>query len=285
MIAVTRVLRSPIAWALLLILVVMAFASVFTVVPETQQAVVVRMGTPRAVINLFRADQPFGETGAGLIAHVPLLDQIVYVDRREQTLEADNQPIVSTDGRQLEVHAFARYRVVDPTRLYLATRGDPRRITDALKPALQESVGAELSRLPAAALLAPDRTAAMQSVAATLDQAARKIGARVSEVRLDRVGLADGAPLDGAIGRMRDAREGSVAAIRNAGNEQVATIRVQNDAAVSKIYADAFGQDPDFYEFYRAMNSYEMKLGDGSTQFVLSPDSDYLRQFRSGGKP
>jgi membrane protease subunit HflC len=283
-IAMSRIVRNPIGWAVLLILLVLAFASIFAVVPETQQAVVVRMGIPRAVVNLYRADQAFGETGAGLIARVPLLDQIVYIDRRAQTVEVENQPLLSADGQRVEADAFARYRVVDPARLYLQTHGDPRRIGDALKPVLADALRTNLGRLPASALLAPEHAPQMRAVSEALDRAARDFGARVSEVRLDRVDLPDGAPLDNAIGRMRAAREQDVASIRDDGDRQAAAIRADGNAQAAKAVADAFGQDPEFYEFYRAMLSYQITLANGSTRMVLSPNSEYFRQFRSGGK-
>ncbi len=284
MIAMSRIVRNPIGWAVLLVLLVLAFASIFAVVPETQQAVVVRMGIPRAVVNLYRADQAFGETGAGLIARVPLLDQIVYIDRRVQTVEVKNQPLQSADGQRIDADAFARYRVVDPSRLYLQTHGDPRRVDDALKPVLADALRTNLGRLPASALLAPDHAPQMRAVAGALDRAARDFGVRVSEVRLDRVDLPDGAPLDNAIGRMRAAREQDVAAIRDDGERQATAIRADGNAQAAKAVADAFGQDPEFYEFYRAMLSYQITLANGSTRMVLSPNSEYFRQFRSGGK-
>lgn len=284
MTAMARIMRNPIGWAALLILLVLACASVFTVVPETKQALIVRMGIPRAVVNLYRADQALGETGAGLIARVPLLDQVVYIDRRMQTVELENTPLLSADGQRLAANAFARYRIVDPTRLYVQTHGDPHRIGDALKTALATALRSQLGSLPARVLLAPEGTPQMQAVAASLDRVARGYGARVSEVRLDRVDLPEGAPFDAVIARMRGAGDQNVAAIRDAGARQAAAIRADGDAQASKAYADAFGQDPQFYDFYRAMQSYQKTLADGSTQFVLSPDSEYLRQFRSGGK-
>jgi membrane protease subunit HflC len=282
---VGRLLRNPIGWAILLILIVLAAASVFTTVPETQQAVIVRMGVPRAIVNLYRPDQRFGESGAGLVARVPLLDQVFYVDKRVQTLEQEGQPILSADRRSLAADAYARYRVVDPALFYTATHGDPRVFSDALKPVLGATLRAELGKLPAATLLAPERMPAMRAAKDQMDAAAQRFGVRVSEVRLDRIDLPDGAALDDAIARMRADREQLAGQIRDEGDVQAMRIRADGRAQASKLYADAFGQDPDFYDFYRAMQSYNITLADGSTQMVLSPNSEYFRQFRSGGKP
>ena len=281
---VGRLLRSPIGWAILLILVVLAVASVFTTVGETQQAVIVRMGVPRAVVNLYRPDERFGDTGAGLVARIPLIDQVFFVDKRVQTLELAGQAIRSADARPIATDAYARYRVVDPVLFYNATHGDPRVFSNTLTPVLGAALRAELGKLPSAALLLPEKAPEMQAVRDRLDDAARRFGARVNEVRLDRVGLPDGAALDDAIGRMRTAREQQADTIRIDGDAQVARVRRDGEAEASKIYADSFGQDPEFFDFYRAMISYQRTLADGSTQMVLSPNSEYLRQFRSGGK-
>jgi modulator of FtsH protease HflC len=287
--AAARALRSPIGWAILLILLVLACASVFTVVPETQQAVIVRMGVPQGVVNRFQPDQSFGDTGAGLIAHIPFVDQIVMVDKRVQTIDVENQALTSADGQPLAVDAFARYRVVDPTRAYLAARGSPRRVADALRPVLAAALRENLGGLTAATLLAPERLPAMRAVEAALDRAARTYGARVTEVRLDRVMLPNGAPLDGAIARMRSEREQLASSIRDDGYREAMNIRSSGDAEASRVYQGSFGQDPEFYDFYRAMQSYRATFApehrtEGSTQMVLSPDSQYFRQFRGGGK-
>ena len=281
---VAGLFRSPIGWAILLIALVLAAASVFTTVGETQQAVIVRLGVPRAVVNLYRPDQRFGETGAGLIARVPLLDQVFFIDKRVRTLEVEGQPIQSADGQPIAADAYARYRVVDPARFYTATHGDAQVFTDTLKPALGTALRVQLGALPIAVLLAPERVPALRTVRDQLDQAAQRFGVRVSEVRLDRTALPEGGALDATIGRMRMEREQQADAIRADGDAQVARIRDDGTTAVSKIYADSFGQDPDFFDFYRAMLSYRITMADGSAQLVLSPNSEYFRQFRTGGK-
>ncbi|WP_454885636.1 SPFH domain-containing protein [Sphingomonas oryzagri] len=279
-----RLLRNPIGWAILLILVVLAIASIFTTVGESQQAVIVRMGVPRAVVNRFVPGEGIGASGAGLVARVPVVDQVFYVDRRVQTLDLEGQPITSTDGRPIAADAYARYRVVDPALFYTATHGDAAVFGETLKPMLGTALRNQLGKLPVAALLLPDRVPEMRAVKDAMDKAAQRFGVRVAEVRLDRTALPDGAPLDDAIGRMQRTQEQQADAIRTDGTTEAAGIRRAGEAEVSKIYADSFGQDPEFFDFYRAMLSYRITLADGSTQMVLSPNSEYFRQFRSGGK-
>jgi membrane protease subunit HflC len=279
-----RLLRNPISWAILLILVVLAVASIFTTVGESQQAVIVRMGAPRAVVNRFVPGDTPATSGAGLVARVPLVDQVFYVDRRVQTLDLEGQPITSADGRPIAADAYARYRVVDPALFYTATHGDTGVFADTMKPVLGTALRTQLGKLPVAALLLPDRVPQMRAVKDAMDKAAQRFGVRVAEVRLDRTALPEGTPLDTAIGRMRAAQDAQADAIRTDGLAEAAGIRRAGEADVSKIYADSFGQDPEFFDFYRAMLSYRITLADGSTQMVLSPNSEYFRQFRSGGK-
>jgi membrane protease subunit HflC len=287
--AVSRALRNPIGWAVLLVLVVLACASVFTIVPETGQALVVRMGQPQRIVNAWKPGERFGDDGAGLIAHVPLIEQVVTVDKRVRDLQMERQPVLSTDQLRLEVDAFARYRIVDPLRMYLAARGDEARVADALKPILGSALRNELGRRSFAALLTPERDVVMSNIRDALDRVARQYGARVLDVRIKRAELPDGTPLDSALERMRSARLQQATTIRAEGMKQAAFIRAQADADAARIYADSFGKDADFYDFYRAMQSYRTSFGadnatEGGTTIVLPADSAYLRDFTGGPK-
>jgi len=284
-----RVLKSPIGWAILFVLAVMAAASVFAIVPETQQALVVRMGKPDRVINGYRVGEHFGDTGAGLVARIPGVEEVYLIDKRVQNLDMASQPVFSTDQRRLEVDAFARYRIVDPLQMYLTARGDQQRVAEALKPILGSALRNELGRRSFAALLTPERDVAMNNIKTALDRVARQYGAEIVDVRIKRAELPDGTPLDSAYERMKTARQQQAMTIRAEGMKQATIIRAQADADASRTYADAFNQDPQFFDFYRAMQSYRATFGadaptDGSTTMVLSPNSDYFRQFKGGGK-
>ncbi|WP_419827514.1 protease modulator HflC [Sphingomonas sp.] len=285
---VSRALRNPIGWAVLLVILVLACASVFTIVPETGQALVVRMGQPQRVVNGYGTDRQSGNDGAGLVAHVPLIEQVVFVDKRVRDLDMPRQPVLSTDQQRLEVDAFARYRIVDPLRLYLAARADEGRLADVLKPLLGSALRDEFGRRRLAALLSPERDAAMGDVRDTLDRAARRYGARVLDVRITRTTLPDGAPLDAAYQRMRATHAQQAATIRAEGVRQAALVRAEADAAAARTYADSFGRDPQFYDFYRSMQSYRTSFGvdaptEGGTTIVLPADSAYLRNFAGHG--
>ena len=287
--AAARIVRNPIGWALLAIAAAILLFSTFAVVPETQQALVVRLGQPVYVVNGYRADQRFGETGAGLIARIPFIEDIVRIDKRVLDFDMEKQSVLSTDQLRLEVSAYARYRIVDPLRMYRVAR-DENRVGDALRPILGSSLRNELGKRPFAILLSPERGQVMSNIRAQLNRVAWQYGAEIVDVRIKRADLPDGTPLDSAFQRMRTARQQEALTIQAQGQKAAQIIRADADALASRVYADSFGKDAEFYDFYRAMQSYRFTFGSagnaapGSTSMVLSPNNEYLRQFRGGGK-
>jgi membrane protease subunit HflC len=267
-----------------IIAVVVAALAVFStliVVPETQQAVIVRTGEPVAVVNKFKPNQPFGQTGAGIWWRIPFIDRVVYIDKRVLSLDMQPQQVLSTDQLRLNVDAFARYRIIDPVRM-VQTAGTVENVESQLAPILSSVVRQELGRRSFASLLTAERGTTMQNIRKLLDTQAREYGAQVIDVRIKRADLPDGTPLESAFNRMKSAREQEAATIRAQGQKNAQIIRAEADAQAAKIYADAYNKDPQFYDFYRAMQSYDTTFGDGtgSSQIILSPDNEYLHQFR-----
>ena len=281
-----RVLRNPIALAFIAIALLVLVGSTFVRVPETQQAVIVRFGVPEKILNPYRANQPYGQTGAGLVAKWPFVDDVVWIDKRIQSLDMEQQQVLSTDQFRLQVDAFARYRIVDPLRMYIAA-GSQERLDAQLKPILGSSLRNELGRRTFAALLSPERGEIMDNIQLSLNRIARQYGVEIVDVRIKRADLPEGTPLQSAFQRMRNAREQEARSIRAEGAKQAQIIRAEAEAQASKTYADAFGADPDFYDFYRAMQSYRTTFVNngseepmGRSSIILSPDNDYLREFQ-----
>ena len=266
------------------VLVVAALSSII-VVPETQQAVIVRTGEPVAVVNRFKPDQPFGSTGAGIWYRIPGLDSVTKIDKRVLTVDMEPQQVLSTDQLRLNVDAYARYRVIDPV-LLVQTVGNTDNLEAQLAPILSSVVRQELGRRDFSLLLKAERGSTMSNIRRLLDLQAREYGAQVIDVRIKRADLPDGTPLESAFARMRTAREQEAATIRAGGSKDAQIIRAEADAQAAKIYADAYGKDPEFYDFYRAMQSYDTTFAknsdgeSGASQIILSPDNEYLRQFR-----
>jgi len=287
----TRMIRNPIALGVFTILMLILVANTFSIVGETQQAVIVRFGQPERIYNKYRAGEPYGQTGAGILMRVPFVDRIVWIDKRIQSIEMDNQQVLSADQQRLEVDAFARYRIVDPLRMYISA-GTEENVGNQLRPILSSALRNELGRQPFAALLSPERGQMMDNIQNALNRVARQYGAEIVGVRIKHADLPAGTPLDSAYERMRTARTQEARSIEAQGQKQAQIIRAEADAEAVATYAHAFNQDPDFYDFYRAMQSYrvsfvaETATGDqarGRTSIILSPNNEYLRQFRGGG--
>lgn len=282
---IARFIRNPIAWGLLALFVVILCSSIFAVVPETKQALIVRVGEPVRIYNRYDPKEVFGHTGAGLIARVPFVESIVWVDKRVLDFDMQRQAVLSTDQLRLEVDAFARYRIVDPIRMYVTARNE-KNVGDSLKPILGSALRNELGKRPFAALLSPERGALMDNIQKALARVAAQYGAEIVDVRIKRADLPTGSPLDSAFERMRTAREQEARSILAEGSREAQIIRAEADADASRIYADSFNKDPSFYDFYRAMQSYRVSFGTdgmdapGSANLILSPDNEYLRQFR-----
>ena len=283
-------LRNPlVAGAIALVLVILA-AATFAIVPETQQAVILRFGQPIRTVNAYAPSQPFGQTGAGLIARVPFIDRIVWIDKRVQDIELDNTLVLSTDQLRLEVDAYARYRVVDPRKMRNAV-GSEERIPDQLRPILGSALRNELGKRRFVELLSPERSELMDNIQKGLQRVASQYGVEIVDVRIKQANLPVGLPLESALKRMSSARQQEAITIRAEGQKQAQIVRAQADADSAKIYAESFGKDADFYDFYRAMQSYRHTFGadggaapEGSTSIILSPNNSYLREFEGRGR-
>ena len=274
----------PIASVILGIVAIMLLFSSVSIVPETTQGVVARFGKPTRIINRYQVNHQFGGPGAGIAFRIPFAESIVWIDKRVRDLDMDKQQVLSTDQRRLEVDAFARYRVVDPLRMYLAAR-TVEQTEAALKPILGSQLRNELGKRPFASLLSPEREGAMENIRSGLNRVARQYGVEIVDVRIKKADLPTGSPLESAYDRMRTAREQEARSIRAEGQKQAQIIRAEADAQAAQIYAAAFGKDPQFYDFYRAMQSYQTTFlpdgqsKSGQTNMVLSPNNEYLKEF------
>jgi len=268
----------------LAVLVVAALSTVI-VVPETQQAVIIRTGEPISVVNKFKPNQPYGQTGAGIWWRIPFFDRVEYIDKRVLSLDMQPQQVLSTDQLRLNVDAYARYRIIDPVKM-VQTAGTVENVESQLAPILSSVVRQELGRRSFGSLLTAERGTTMQNIRKLLDTQSREYGAQVIDVRIKRADLPDGTPLESAFTRMKTARDQEAATILAQGQKNAQIIRATAEAQAAKTSAEAYGKDPAFYDFYRAMQSYDSTFaagGDSRTQIILDENNDYLRQFRGGG--
>jgi len=276
--------RHPLMSAIIAVALLLTIMSTVSIVPETRQGIVVRFGKPVRIVNRFKPGEQFGATQAGLNFSIPFAEDIVWIDKRVRDIDMERQQVLSTDQRRLEVDAFARYRIVDPLRMFIAARTEEK-VESALKPILGSALRNELGQRSFASLLSPERIGVMDNIRVALNRVGSQYGVEVIDVRIKKADLPTGTPLQSAYARMISAREQEARSIRAEGAKRAQIIRAEADAAAAQTYAASFGRDPEFYNFYRAMQSYETtfvgnEAGKSSpTTMILSPSNEYLKEF------
>jgi modulator of FtsH protease HflC len=272
--------------ALALIAIVL-YASLFTVY-QTQHALVLRFGAVRTVIS-----------DPGLYLKVPLIESVVTIDKRVLDLDLPPQTLLSADRQNLDVDAFARYRVTNPLRFYQTVNNivlANQRLSSFTNAAMR-NVLAAASR---DAIVRTDRLNLMNRIQEEVNRQAQALGIEILDVRLTRVDL-PAANSQAVFQRMQSERQQEAANLRAEGNQKAATTRAraerdvtviiaeatrkseelrgQGDADKNRILAEAFTSDPEFFAFYRSMQAYEAGLRSGDTRLVLSPNSEFFRFF------
>jgi membrane protease subunit HflC len=274
-----RPMRLLIGVIALLVLISMSVS----IVPEDKQAVILRVSEVYGTKNAYKPGETFGHSGAGILLRMPFADSVQLIDKRVLGVNMERQQVLSTDQQRLQVDAFARFRITNPVRMYTAIRTEER-LQQQLATILGSSLRNELGKRTFATLLSPERGAVMDNIQVALNREANKYGAEVIDVRIKRADLPEGETLQLAFNRMRTARQQVATAIRAEGQKEAAIIRGAADGEAARIYAASFGKDPDFYDFYRAMQSYQQTfLGEnnqGGTSIIMSADNEYLKRFR-----
>jgi modulator of FtsH protease HflC len=272
---------------LAVIAAIIAYGSLFTVY-QTRLALVVRLGQPVRVV-----------VEPGLNFKWPLIDNVIYVDKRILDLENPAQEVIASDQKRLVVDAFARYRINDALRFYQAVgsiEGANSRLSTLLNAALRRVLGeSTLTHV-----VKDERAGLMARVREQLDREAAAFGITIVDVRIRRADLPE-QNSQAVYQRMQTERQREAAEFRANGSQRsqeiraradrdvtvlvaetqtkADTIRGEGDAERNRIFAEAFGKDPDFFAFYRSMQAYEAGLGHRDTRMVLRPDSDFFRYF------
>ena len=279
---------------IVVILLIIGYSSLFQVY-QTRQALVVRLGNPIDVV-----DKP------GLHVKMPLLDTVIYVDKRILDLENSSQEVIAADQKQLIVDAFARYKVVNALKFY-QTVGTVEGANSRLSPFLNSALRAALGEATLTQVVREQREQLMARVREQLDREAQQFGIEVVDVRIRRADLPD-QNSQAVYKRMQTEREREAQEFRSQGTQKAQEIRAradrdatvivaeatsraeqtrgQGDAERNRIFAEAFNKDPDFFAFYRSMQAYETGLQQGDTRFLVRPDSEFFRFFLdpNGGK-
>jgi membrane protease subunit HflC len=278
-------LHHPLRLVIGIVALLVVLTSTLSIVPEDKQALILRFGEIERTVNRYKPNESFGHSGAGLVMRLPFVDGIQYIDKRVLGVNMERQQVLSTDQQRLQVDAFARFRITNPVRMYTAIRTEER-LQQQLATILGSSLRNELGKRTFATLLSAERGAVMDNIQIALNREANKYGAEIIDVRIKRADLPEGATLEAAYNRMRTARQQEAISIRAEGQKEAQIIRGGADGEAARIYAASFGKDPEFYDFYRSMQSYRQTfLGEGNqgaTSIILAPDNEYLRNFKGG---
>jgi len=284
-------MKSPVAGIVTLVLlffvVIVGYSSIFTV-SQTEQALVVRLGRPVDVVS-----QP------GLNFKAPFIDTVISIDKRILDLENPSQEVIASDQKRLVVDAFARYRIKNPLRFYQSI-GSIQAANIQLTTLLNASLRRVLGEVTFINVVRDERENLMTRIREQLDREADQYGIQVVDVRIRRADLPEQNSL-AVYKRMQTEREREAQEFRAQGGQKAQEIRSKadreatviiadanstaeqtrgvGDAERNRLFAEAYGRDPEFFAFYRSMSAYEAGLRSSDTRFLLRPDSEFFRFF------
>jgi membrane protease subunit HflC len=272
---------------IIVVIALIAYWSIY-IVDQTQQALLLRFGEPVRVT-----------TEPGLFFKLPLVDTVVYLEKRILDLDSPPLEIIASDQKRLVVDAFARYKIVNPLRFFQSVgtvQGADSRLSQFLNSAVRRVLG-EATFIQ---LVRDERADLMLRITEQVDREAAGIGVQLVDVKIRRADL----PAENSAAiyqRMQTERQREATEIRAQGEEASRRIRAgadrtvtvlvaeangeserlrgDGDAQVNRIFAEAYGKDPDFFAFYRAMLAYQQGLRPTDTRLVIAPDSDFFRYF------
>jgi len=264
------------------------------IVKEINQAIVLQFGDPKRIIKV-----------PGLQVKIPFIQNVVFLDRRILSLDPAPEEVIASDQKRLIVDAFARFKIVDPLKFYISV-GNERVARSRLATIINSRLRSVLGTQSLATLLSEDRTKQMAIIQEGVNTEAEKFGIEIIDVRIKRADLPQ-ANSEAIYRRMQTEREREAKEFRAKGAEMAVTItstadkevtvilanakkqseimKGEGDGLRNKIFAEAFGKDPDFFAFYRAMQAYETALIGGETSLILSPDSEFFKFFGNIKKP
>jgi membrane protease subunit HflC len=278
------------------IVLVLAFGSVF-VVNESQTAIVLNLG------KIVRSDLK-----PGLHFKLPMVEEVRRFDRRILSLDDAPERYLTAEKKDVEVDFFVKWRIVDVTTFYRAASGGDEGAAKArLTPIVKNALRNEINQLALKAVVSSGRSNLTGRLLKHINEGAATLGIEVLDVRIKRINLPqDSDILDSVFNRMRAERTRVANALRAEGQQAAEGIRAeadrqrqvliadaereaqlqrgQGDARAAEVGAAAYGQDAEFYAFYRSLEAYRASLADGRTTLVLDPDSEFLRYFGKDGR-
>jgi len=265
------------------------FSSFFTV-NQTQQALVLQFGEPKRIIQ-----------DPGLAFKLPFIqDAIFYECRVLSLIPQDAEEVILADQKRIQIDAYARYRIEDPLLFFQTVRnelGARARLESIIDSSVRRVLGSETL----ASILTGERENINGSIRDEVNASVDSLGIEIIDVRLRRADYPESTSQN-IFNRMKSEREREAKEFRATGDEEAQKIRAdaektrtvivaeakreaqevrgQGDSNAIRIYADSFGQDPEFFSFYRSMEAYRKSIGESGTSMVLSPNSSFFRYFK-----
>lgn len=277
-------------------IVVIGGASMF-IVDQTEQAIVTQFGQPKRVI-----------TAPGLNFKLPFIQNVISLDRRVLDLETPSVEAITADQKRLVVDTFARYQIKDPLRYFQATGGLAFRGNQQLGTFMDAALRRVLGESTFLLVVKEDRSGLTTKIREQVNSEAAALGVAIVDIRIRRVDLPEQNSL-AVFNRMKTERQREAADIRAQGTEASDRIKAEADRTVTvtraeadrfsretlgkgeaertRLLAEAFNRDVEFFSFYRSMQAYETGLKSSDTRFVITPDSEFFRYLNnpSGGAP
>ena len=275
--------------ALIGLIVIGLYGALFTV-NQTQQALVLQFGEPKRTIQ-----KP------GLAFKMPFIQDVVYYEKRVLSLiPQDAEEVILSDQKRLQVDAYARYQISDPLLFYQTVRNELG-ARGRLEAIIDSSVRRALGRETLASILTGQRNDITRSIGDEVNASVASLGIKIIDVRLRRADYPE-ATSQNIFNRMKSEREREAKEFRATGEEEAQKIRADaektrtviiseaqrtaqetrgaGDAEAIRTYAESFGQDAEFFSFYRSMEAYRNAMGKDGTSMVLSPSSTFFRFFK-----
>ena len=266
-----------------------AYSSLFTV-DQTQQALVIQFGEPKRTIQ-----EP------GLAFKLPFIQDVVYYEKRVLSLiPQDAEEVILSDQKRLQVDAYARYKIEDPLLFFQTVRNEIG-ARGRLEAIIDSSVRRALGRETLGSILTGQRNDITRSIGDEVNESVSSLGIKIIDVRLRRADYPE-ATSQNIFNRMKSEREREAKEFRATGEEEAQKIRADaektrtviiseakreaqetrgaGDSRAISIYADSFGQDAEFFAFYRSMEAYDKSITDTGTSMVISPTSSFFRFFK-----
>lgn len=267
--------------------IIVGLSSTYTV-HQTEQALVLQFGEPvRVVID------------PGLKFKIPFVQNVEKIDKRLLSYDGPAEEIIAADQKRLVVDTFTRFKVVDPLKFF-QTVNSVEGARGRLGPIVNSSLRQVLGGVPLSSVLTEERSLLLKEITERVTQRSLAFGIAIIDVRVKRADLPD-ANSQAVYNRMKSERDREAQEFRAQGAEVSLRIRSradrdktvliaeaektsqilrgEGDGERNRVFAAAFGQDPEFFSFYRAMLAYETAFGGEKTTMVLSPNSEFFRYF------